>query len=119
MFNDTIAPPEGVNGDDYEMVDKNIAWASDAQLYGKTKYDVSQITPPIYWASRWPPEGYSTNNPPPDLSTYEEFQVWMRTAGLPSFSKLALRNDTVAMPGGRYSITVDSSRCDLMCTRSC
>ena len=108
MFNDTINEPTGVNMDNYSMTNQNTAWSSDAQLYGSNTYDVAQITPPPYWSSRWPDQGYSADNPPPDLHTYPEFQVWMRTAGLPSFSKLALRNDTAAMPNGPYRVEIYS-----------
>jgi len=36
----------------------------------------------------------------------EEFHVWIRTAGLPSFSKLALRNDTATMRSGQYEMEI-------------
>jgi hypothetical protein len=35
--------------------------------------------------------------------------VWMRTAGLPTFSKLYQRNDTVAMTSGTYEIIINDS----------
>lgn len=106
MFNDTINTPQGITVQNYSMTNRNTAWSSDAQLYGNNGYALDQIIPPPYWAARWGPAGYTSENPPPNLSTYEEFQVWMRTAGLPYFSKLALRNDTTAMPGGTYRVDI-------------
>ena len=40
----------------------------------------------------------------------EEFQVWMRTAGLPTFSKLALRNDNQTMKAGNYQVDIDDCK---------
>jgi len=85
---------------------KGIAWGTDAELYHKTKYTNDQVMPPPNWVKRFP-NGYTDEHPIPDLSKYEEFQVWMRTAGLPTFSKLALRNDHQVMTAGVYSITID------------
>ena len=42
----------------------------------------------------------------PKLHEYEEFQVWMRTAGLPTFSKLALKNEAKDMKAGKYEIKI-------------
>lgn len=111
LFNDTFKSPVHVNSPDgrppqpYHMTNKGIAWSSDAKLYGKTKYQNDQVMPPPNWIKRYP-SGYNDTNPIPDLSQYEEFQVWMRTAGLPTFSKLALRNDNDVMPAGTYNITI-------------
>ena len=109
MFNDTINSPVGQNGaSNYSMINNGTAWASDAKLYGKNTYSLDKIVPPPYWAKRWGQAGYTTENPPPNLAEYWEFQVWMRTAGLPAFSKLALRNDTTAMARGTYQIDIYS-----------
>lgn len=111
IFNDTILSPTIVSSSggqstaNYSMTTNGIAWASDLQLYGKTKYTNEDVLPPPNWAARYP-DGYTTENPIPDLSTYEEFAVWMRTAGLPTFSKLARRNDDDRMPAGTYSIDI-------------
>jgi len=109
IFNDTIGNPRllnsqgGSNGTtNYTMTNKGIGWSSDSKLYGKTKYNSSQIVPPPNWVRRFP----NYDNFIPDLSTDESFWVWMRTAGLPSFSKLALRNDNQTMSKGRYEIAV-------------
>jgi len=114
LFNDTFTSPLLLNVANsssenrmYTMTNQGIAWSSDAKLYGKTQYNYSSIAVPPYWQARWGPEGYTEEFPPPDLSTDEAFQVWMRTAGLPSFSKLALRNDNSSMTAGRYRVDID------------
>ncbi|KAK4936783.1 alkylphosphocholine resistance protein lem3 [Elasticomyces elasticus] len=111
IFNDTINSPVAVNSaggqtsQQYRMTNESIAWSSDAQLYKKTAYTTDQVSPPPNWAVRYP-DGYTEENPIPDLSKYEEFQVWMRTAGLPTFSKLALRNDNETMTAGIYQMDI-------------
>lgn len=111
IFNDTINSPTlvsssgGQTGRNYSMTNQGIAWASDLRLYGKTAYKNEDVLPPPNWQKRFP-DGYTAENPIPDLSTYEEFAVWMRTAGLPTFSKLALRNDDDVMPAGTYEIEI-------------
>lgn len=109
LFNDTFYSPVMIgNGNDnqtYPMTNKGIAWGTDASLYGKTKYTPDQVSPPPNWAPRYP-KGYTEENFP-DLHTMEEFQVWMRTAGLPTFSKLALRNDNQTMKAGNYQVNID------------
>jgi len=40
------------------------------------------------------------------LNTNENFQNWMRTAGLPTFSKLYGRNDGDVMKAGTYELDV-------------
>jgi hypothetical protein len=116
LFNDTIRSPvalnsnQGVDGTKtYNMTSKGIAWSSDAELYSKTAYTRDQVMPPPNWHNRYP-NGYTAENDIPDLSTYEEFQVWMRTAGLPTFSKLALRNDDEIMPAGTYQIEISDCK---------
>lgn len=114
LFNDTFSQPVKLNtqsGDNmtYEMANNSgIAWSSDEALYGKTKYNISQIVPPPNWHERYP-NGYTESNPPPDLATWQAFMVWMRTAGLPNFSKLYQRNDTAPMTEGRYHVEALSS----------
>ncbi|KAK5987480.1 Meiotically up-regulated gene 89 protein [Cladobotryum mycophilum] len=106
MFNDSFSS-KGNETRTYQMSNNTkIAWASDADLYGKTKYAPSDVLPPPNWQRRYP-NNYTDDNPPPDLKSWEAFQVWMRTAGLPAFSKLYQRNDTKAMEQGRYQIIID------------
>ncbi|RMZ80311.1 hypothetical protein DV738_g2888, partial [Chaetothyriales sp. CBS 135597] len=110
IFNDTFFSPQYVNqggqadSSQYTMTNKSIAWSSDADLYGKTSYKWNQVAPPPNWAERFP-NGY-TEETFPDLSEYEELHVWMRTAGLPKFSKLALRNDDDVMKAGTYTMDI-------------
>lgn len=116
IFNDTINSPTqvsssgGQDSTNYSMTTRGIAWASDLQLYKRTKYQNIDVLPPPNWQTRYP-DGYTDTNPIPDLSTYEEFAVWMRTAGLPTFSKLARRNDDNVMPAGTYTIEIYDCMC--------
>lgn len=110
IFNDTfnspvdITPTSGSNVT-YPMTNKGIAWSHDKNIYKKTKYTRDQVSPPPNWITRYP-DGYTEENDVPDISEYEEFQNWMRTAGLPTFSKLALRNDNQTMVAGTYTIKI-------------
>ncbi len=111
LFNDTFHAPvmlstigTGANQQVYNMTSQNTAWNSDKDLYGKTKYTHDQVSPPPNWREQYPE--YSDEFPFPDLHTNDAFQVWMRTAGLPTFSKLALRNDNEPMEPGRYEIRI-------------
>jgi hypothetical protein len=110
IFNDTFFPPVLLNsqsGDNqtiYNMTNKGIAWGSDKDLYHKTKYANDAAVPPPNWRKKFPQ--YNDTLPPPDLGEWEEFFVWMRTAGLPTFSKLALRQDNDNMRPGRYQMDI-------------
>lgn len=115
LFNDTIMTPQLVNvgnGNEanrtYEMTDRGIAWGSDRSLYGPTAYSWDQVAPPPNWERRYP-GGYTPDNKPPNLQEDEAFQVWMRTAGLPTFSKLARRNDGEVMTRGTYRVDIRDS----------
>jgi hypothetical protein len=92
----------------YNMTHHNTAWSSDKDLYGPTKYKYGDVVPPPNWRRQYPE--YSEEFPFPDLHNWDAFQVWMRTAGLPTFSKLALRNDDEPMEPGRYQIRVYDCR---------
>ncbi|KAI1850756.1 hypothetical protein JX265_004468 [Neoarthrinium moseri] len=118
MFNDTFASPVLTNkpsltetkvNETYVMQNSsNIAWDSDNALYGNlpagTDYDT--ILPPPNWQKQYKDGKYSTDSPPPDLNNNQQFMVWMRTAGLPTFSKLYMRNDSHAMEAGTYDIEI-------------
>ncbi|GAA6062324.1 hypothetical protein JCM10212_006876 [Sporobolomyces blumeae] len=110
LFNDTFLPPvllnpAGTTGNQtYNMTDRGIAWPGESKKYRVTKYSADQIVPPPNWVARYP-DGY-TDATIPDLTQDEHFQVWMRTAGLPTFRKLYFRNDDEDMPAGSYEIDV-------------
>lgn len=90
------------------MTSTGIAWPGEAKKYGPSKYNVSQVIPPPYWALKYP-NGYTEETGLPDLESDEHFQVWMRTAGLPTFRKLYFRNDNENMAAGTYEVDVYAS----------
>lgn len=107
VFNDTFSnlTSVGGSGGNYTMTEKGIAWDSDKSLYKQTTLDPSTIAVPPNWVKRYP-DGYSTQYPPPDIATDEHFIVWMRTAALPTFSKLYMRNDNDKLLKGTYQLSV-------------
>jgi len=113
QFNDTydnltlLNPPSGAPST-YNFTEKGIAWPGEAKKYSQTlayNLSLSQIVPPPNWASRFP-QGYTNATPPPNLHVDERFQNWMRTAGLPTFTKLYGRNDQDELLQGRYQIVI-------------
>lgn len=107
MFNDTINNPILVNGrggdpETYNMTKKGIAWDSDKELIKKTEYEPGAVVPPPNWRERYP----NYDNGIPNLHEDEDFMVWMRTAALPTFSKLSRRNDNESMQSGRYRLDI-------------
>lgn len=108
LFNDTYTTTltlvNNSKSSDYEMTTKGIAWSSDKNRFKKTKYNHTQITPPPYWHKRFP-DGYNETNVP-DILTWHEFQNWMHTSGLPTFNKLAQRNNDEALNAGTYQISI-------------
>lgn len=94
----------------YEFTSTGIAWPGEKKKYASAPgyASLSDIVPPPNWRARWP-DGYTEQNPPPDLRSDEHFQNWMRTAGLPTFSKLYGRNDSSTLPKGTYQMVVDMS----------
>jgi hypothetical protein len=88
----------------YSMTTDNIAWDADTALYKKTLYSADEVMPPPNWRLQYP-NGY-TNATLPNIETWGAFQVWMRTAGLPTFAKLAMRNDNDQMQNGTYQIDI-------------
>ncbi|CAF9912254.1 MAG: hypothetical protein ALECFALPRED_008015 [Alectoria fallacina] len=114
IFNDSFANPVQLNVRDssalnttYNMTKNGIAWNSDKALYAATKYDPADISPPPNWRLRYQ-DNYTSENLP-DLESDEGFQVWMRTAGLPNFSKLAMRNDNETMQCGMYQVDIQNN----------
>jgi len=111
VFNDTFSSPVLLNPSEngnvtYVMTNSSgISWDSDKALYGPSKYNWADVVVPPNWVLRYP-SNYSDDYHP-DLENDEPFQVWMRLAGLPTFSKLAQRNDTMNMQAGTYSIKIN------------
>ncbi|KAK9326032.1 ligand-effect modulator 3 family [Lipomyces orientalis] len=113
-FNDTFSSPVFKGNVDitspssdnvtYEMTDKGIAWSSDKNRFKKTQYNASDVVPPPNWVLSYP-DGYTDENLP-DISQWESLQNWIRTAGLPTFSKLVLRNDSAPMQVGIYEMDI-------------
>ena len=118
-FNDTFGPlvlqnpPNATNPNEprvYNFSTQGIAWSSDKDLYNETSgYRNDEILPPPNWQKRWP-NGYTESEPQPDLKADESFQNWMRTAGLPTFSKLVMRNEDETLLRGQYNITIVDSK---------
>ncbi|KAI1313474.1 hypothetical protein EDD11_002535 [Mortierella claussenii] len=113
MFNDSISHLSPIPGSPvqasgtYEFQNTGIASGADHGKYNKYGYtDLTSIHPPVNWRTRWP-NGYSADFPPPDISTDEHFQVWMRTAGWPTFLKAYGRNDKDVLKAGQYLMTID------------
>ncbi|TFK25024.1 transcription regulator [Coprinopsis marcescibilis] len=116
-FNDTFSspvllnPPSGTNVT-YQMTSKGIVWPGEAKKYASSPIGrpdsyarLSDVVPPPNWKLRYPND-YTEDNPPPNLNTDEHFQNWMRTAGLPTFTKLYARNDQDVMVSGTYRIVI-------------
>jgi hypothetical protein len=115
IFNDTftspvLLTPQGSSDPNktYEMTKTGIAWPGMKDLYGQTKYNYSQIVPPPNWEKRYK-DGYTDDNPPPDLKTDEHFQNWMQLAAAPNFYKLYHKNTDSAMGMGQYHIDIESN----------
>ena len=120
MVSDTFSSPTLLNppsdvSETYELSASGIAWPGEAKKYvsdpisDKGYPDLASIVPPPNWRVRYP-DGYTESNPPPDLRSDERFQNWMRTAGLPTFTKLYGRNDNDEMVKGTYRIVIGLSK---------
>ncbi|KAA8569790.1 hypothetical protein MFRU_004g04710 [Monilinia fructicola] len=115
VFNDTFTSPflqnvagatnSNSSGTTYNMKNNSdVSWSSDRELYGPTKYNWADVIVPPNWVERYP-NNYSDDYHP-DLENDEAFQVWMRLAGLPTFSKLVQRNDDDTMRSGQYQVNI-------------
>ena len=117
---DTFYTPTLQNSNDssepqpYPFSEKGIAWDGERRKYvadptktGNGYSSYSAIMPPPNWRLRFP-QGYNETNMP-NLQEDEHFQNWMRTAGLPSFTKLYGRNDVDTMQSGTYQIVIGLS----------
>ncbi|KAJ3300900.1 hypothetical protein HDV03_001680 [Kappamyces sp. JEL0829] len=105
----------------YTFTQSGIAWPEDSSLYAKTQWATgsaeqqasipTKLIPPPMWRKAWPDiwgSGYNASNLP-DLARWERFQVWMRTAALPSFRKLWGRNTNDALDAGLYQMTITNN----------
>ncbi|EKM82873.1 hypothetical protein AGABI1DRAFT_111436 [Agaricus bisporus var. burnettii JB137-S8] len=118
LFNDTFYTPFLQNDNNssdqepvpYTFTDKGIAWNGEQNKYTENPVssrgysDYNQIVPPPNWRLRYP-DGYNESNIP-NLREDEHFQNWMRTAGLPTFTKLYGRNDNDVLREGIYRIVI-------------
>lgn len=95
----------------------NIAWPGDKGRYVKsqwTSFDPEalprKVVPPPYWRQAFPKwkDGYTAENFP-DISTMYRLQVWMRTAGLPTFRKLWGSNTDNLLPKGVWQVDINMS----------
>ena len=110
-----LNPVDGITS--YNFSERGIAWPGEAKKYSSTSaYNLSEIIPPPNWAARYP-TGYNSSNFP-DLRNDEHFQNWMRTAGLPTFSKLYGRNVQDKMAKGTYRLTINLSMRICVCDTS-
>jgi hypothetical protein len=110
VFNDTFSPltllnPTANAATTYTFSEKGIAWPGEARKYVyPTRYDPKDIVPPPNWVARYPE--WTADNLP-NLHEDEHFHNWMRTSGLPTFTKLWGRNDNDKLTKGRYQIVVN------------
>lgn len=108
VFNDTVSNLTAVGtttAEEYTMAKKGIAWSSDKEIIKNTQYKNWEVVPPPNWRKKYG-DYYSDENPIPQLGDDEDFMVWMRTAALPSFSKLWGRNDTTPLEEGHYKLDI-------------
>jgi hypothetical protein len=119
IFNDTFYSPillsvptsdltKRKSNETYVMSTTGIAWGGMKDLYGRTKYNISQIVPPPNWREKYK-NGYTEENQPPDLSTDEHFQNWMMLAAAPNFYKLYQKNDKHPLRVGQYQLNIQDN----------
>ncbi|KAI8911955.1 CDC50/LEM3 family [Powellomyces hirtus] len=100
----------------YEFSEQGISWPTDKDRFKQTKFLETLTTPevlattlipPPLWQKAWPKwqDGYNSTNFP-NINTWERFQVWMRTAALPTFRKLWGRNMDTTLSPGTWTITI-------------
>ncbi|EPY49212.1 CDC50 domain-containing protein [Schizosaccharomyces cryophilus OY26] len=111
LFNDTFSSLVRYDSwdsteslDEYQMTSNGTAWPEDKERYIKTSYNASDVVPPPNWSKMYP-NGYTDDNLP-DISNWDELQVWMRIAALPTFSKLAKKNATAELNPGIYEVDI-------------
>ncbi|KAJ2358886.1 alkylphosphocholine resistance protein lem3 [Coemansia erecta] len=108
VFNDTISQPVltnpggGQTSTTYKMTEKGIAWDADRKRFNPSEYQPGDVLPPPNWHERYGDEYDEL----PRLDEDEHFMVWMRTAGLPTFRKLYMKNEQDVMKSGIYQLDV-------------
>jgi hypothetical protein len=81
----------------YTFSDKGITWSTDKNKFRPTKYKPGEyVNPPNF------PDGI-------DVVNNERFQVWMRTAGLPTFRKIYGVYKGGKIPAGMYEISITNN----------
>lgn len=116
MFSDNIGNPFLVSTNTpYVFSSNGISWPSDSKKYGETQWAsqpnnvINQfLVPPPLWSQSMPEiygNGYDQSNLI-NVATDERFQVWMRTAGLPTFRKLWGKNSANDFNRGVYQIDI-------------
>lgn len=88
----------------YNMTAEGISWSTDKDRFKRTTYNASDVVPPPNWAKMFP-DGYTDENMP-DIASWEALQNWMRTSAMPTFSKLARRNDNDVLEAGTYLVNI-------------
>mmetsp|Transcript_7618 Transcript_7618/g.19718 ORF Transcript_7618/g.19718 Transcript_7618/m.19718 type:complete len:364 (-) Transcript_7618:129-1220(-) len=96
LFNDTFTLTK-TGGSKVPLVKSGIAWNSDVSTKFKNSDGTGNNFPPFASKDCSPGSGQCTED--------EDFIVWMRTAGLPTFRKL-YRRINVDLEAGEYSITI-------------
>jgi len=98
VFNDTfsLADPDGRQ---VAMVKKGIAWDTDVSTKFRNSEETGTNFPPFAGKDCSPGSGQCAED--------EDFIVWMRTAGLPTFRKLYRRIDIDLEPG-EYALTIQN-----------
>ncbi|KAJ2710085.1 alkylphosphocholine resistance protein lem3 [Coemansia spiralis] len=111
VFNDTIQQPVLTNpsgnqeSGTYTMTEKGIAWDSDAKRFNPSSYSPGDVVAPPSWWAKYPDGVYTDKLPV--LADDEHLMVWMRTAGLPTFRKLYMKNTDDVMKSGIYQVKVE------------
>ncbi|KAJ1932751.1 alkylphosphocholine resistance protein lem3, partial [Linderina pennispora] len=74
--------------------------------FNPTSYKPEDVYPPPNWRVGELKDGYPSQKVMQDLASNQHLQVWMRTAGLPTFRKLYMKNTKDIMKSGFYQIDV-------------